>query len=303
MSVQFDIRDERFSQMIDTTAELKKIASGFRFLEGPIWHPYKKYLMFSDIMGNGIYRWSEQEGVVLFRTNSYMANGNTYDRAGNMLTCEHAASRVTRTKEDGAYDVLASHYHGKELNSPNDIVVKSDGSIYFTDPASGRSARVGVPRTQELSFQGVYKLNPDDKSLTLLVDDFSKPNGLCFSLDEKLLFINDTDRQHIRVFDVQEDGTLTNGRLWTELPEAGKDPGVADGMKIDREGNLYCSGPGGIQIFDNNAVCLGRILTPEFPANFTWGDDDMCSLFMTATSSLYRLRVKVSGRKLFIIGN
>ncbi len=232
-----------------------------------------------------------------------MANGNTYDLEGNLLTCEHATSRVTRTKADGTYEVLVSHYNDRQLNSPNDIVVKNDGTIYFTDPNSGRGAGYGVPRQQELSFQGVYKLNPEDRSLILLVDDFSKPNGLCFSLDETLLFINDTDRQHIRVFDVQEDGTLTNGRIWAELAEAGKERGGADGMKVDSEGNLYCSGPGGIHIFDPGGAFLGRILTLEFPANFTWGDEDGGSLFMAATTSLCRLKVKVPGRKLFIIVN
>jgi gluconolactonase len=299
MNVRLDLRDDRIRQIIDGDAAIDQVATGFRFLEGPTWHPYQKYLVFSDILANGIYRWSEQDGVSLFRANSYMANGNTYDLQGNILTCEHATSRVTRTKPDGTYEVLVSHYHGKQLNSPNDIVVKSDGTIYFTDPTSGRSAGYGVPREQELSFQGVYRFNPADRSLILLVDDFSKPNGLCFSLDEKLLFVNDTNRQHIRVFDVKGDGTLTNGRLWAELPEAGKDPGVADGMKMDTAGHLFCSGPGGIQIFDENAACLGRILTPEGAANFIWGDEDMCSLFMTATTSLYRLRVNVPGRKLF----
>ena len=299
MKVKLDIRDERVRQIIDADAELERVADGFRFLEGPIWNPSQNCLMFSDILGNGIYRWNAQDGVTLFRANSYMANGNTYDLQGNILTCEHATSRVTCTKPDGTYAVLASHYEGKQLNSPNDIVVKRDGAIYFTDPASGRSAGYGVPRKQELPFQGVYRLNPENQSLTLLVDDFSKPNGLCFSSDETRLFVNDTDRQHIRVFDVKADGTLASGRLWAELPEAGKDRGVADGMKIDTAGHLFCSGPGGIQIFDEYAVCLGRILTPEFAANFTWGAEDMRSLFITAKTSLYRLKVNVPGRKLF----
>ncbi|MCP4404396.1 MAG: SMP-30/gluconolactonase/LRE family protein [bacterium] len=299
MQVNLDVRDERIWQLIDADVEIEQIATGFRFLEGPIWHPYTQNLLFSDILGNGIYRWSERDGISLFRANSYMANGNSYDLQGNILSCEHATSRVTRTKADGSYEVLASHYNGKQLNSPNDIVVKSDGTIYFTDPASGRSAGYGVPREQELPFQGVYRLNPEESSLSLLVDDFSKPNGLCFSLDETRLFINDTDRQHIRVFDVNADGTPANGKLWAELPEAGKDRGVADGMKFDTAGHLLCSGPGGIQIFDENAVCLGRILMPEFPANFTWGGEDMRSVFMTATTSVYRLKVNVPGRKLF----
>jgi len=244
-----------------------------------------------------MYRWSKADGITLFRKPSQMANGNTYDRQGQLLTCEHATSRITRTEHDGSILVLVSHYHGKELNSPNDIVVKHDASIYFTDPNSGRGPYYGVPREQELLFQGVYRLDPEGKSLTLLVDDFSKPNGLCFSLDEKHLFINDTNRQHIRVFDVRPEGTLTNGRVWAET--IGEGVGAPDGMKIDQEGNLYCCGPGGIHLFDARANCLGVVRMPEHTANFAWGDDDLCNLFITASTTLYRLRVQVPGLKVF----
>lgn len=296
MRIRYEIHDERFRQLVDTDEDLKTITTGFRFLEGPVWHPYDRVLIFSDILGNCLYQWSQDKGIGLIREHSYMANGNTLDRQGRLLTCEHATSRVTRAERDGSVVVMASHYNGKELNSPNDIVVRSDNGIYFTDPNSGREPRVGVPRGKELPFQGVYRVNMDG-SLILLVDDFSKPNGLCFSTDEKRLFINDTDRQHIRVFDVREDGTLANGRLWAELTV--DLPGVADGMKIDSEGNLYCSGPGGIHVFDSNAGLLGRILLPEFAANFTWGDDDLCSLYLAGTTTLYRLKVKMPGRQLF----
>ncbi|MGB0387633.1 MAG: SMP-30/gluconolactonase/LRE family protein [Ardenticatenaceae bacterium] len=300
-----DIRDSRFSQVIAPGVELEEVVSGFEFTEGPIWHPYERHVTFSDIAGNTIYRWSgaggalslSKGGLSVFRTPSHMANGNTYDREGRMLTCEHATSRMTRTEEDGSVVVLASHYEGQELNSPNDIVVKSDGGIYFTDPTSGRSPYYGIPRPQELPFQGVYRFDPQDESLTLLVDDFSKPNGLCFSLDEKQLFVNDTDCQHIRVFDVQPDGTLSQGRVWAET--TGPLPGVPDGMKVDQAGHLFCTGPGGIHLFDPHANCLGVILTPEKTANFAWGDDDLCSLYITASSSLYRLRVNVPGVALF----
>ncbi len=295
MKIQLEIYDQRLEEIIDKEAELETLASGFRFLEGPAWHPVRNTLLFSDIMGNGLYCWNEKAGITLFRGNSYLANGNTYDPDGHLLTCEHGTSRVTRTRENGDYEVLASHYQGQELNSPNDIIAKRDGSIYFTDPNPGRCTRVGIPREMELPFQGVYRVDPIDRSVTLLVDDFSKPNGLCFSLDEKHLFINDSDRQHIRVFEVQNDGSLANGRLWAELRGAGCDPGVADGMKCDARGNLYCSGPGGVHIFDSQGTCLGRILTPEVAANFTWGDNDLCCLFLTATTSLYRLRMHVPG--------
>jgi gluconolactonase len=283
--------------LIEANAELERIASGFKFVEGPVWHPYDRFLVFSDIIGNCMYRWSQDEGVAVFRKPSHMANGNTRDRQGRLLTCEHATSRVTRTEPNGEIGTLASHFQGKELNSPNDIVVKQDGSVYFTDPSSGRSPRYGVPREQELPFQGVYRLDPEDGSLVVLVDDFSKPNGLCFSLDENRLYVNDTDRGHIRAFDVQSDGTLANDRLWAEV--SGEGVGKPDGMKIDLEGNVYCCGPGGIHIFDSGANCLGVIYMPEHAANFTWGEDDMCSLYITASTSLYRLRVKASGHRVF----
>lgn len=292
-----DIRDDRFLTVIDRDANLEKVADGFKFLEGPIWHPYEQHLIFSDIIGDTLYRWQPGKGTSLFRQPSHMANGNTYDRQGWLLTCEHATSRIRRTDSQGRIQLLASHYGGKELNSPNDIVVKSDGSIYFTDPNSGRNVPYGVARPQVLSFQGVYQLEPATGTLTLLVDDFEKPNGLCFSLDEKMLFINDTARQHIRAFDVTTDGLLENGRLWAEL--TGDEVGVADGMKMDTTGRLFCTGPGGVHVFDQTARLLGRILIPQQAANFTWGDTDMCSLYITASRTLYRIRLKETGLTLF----
>jgi gluconolactonase len=295
--IEFEIRHGHFTQVIGAGVELERVVSGFEFLEGPVWHPNEKHLVFSDIVQNTMYRWSPEEGAITLRKPSHMANGNAYDRQGRLLTCEHATSRVTRTAHNGFVEVLASHYEGKELNSPNDIVVKQDGGIYFTDPNSGRNSYYGVPREQELPFQGVYRLDPEDKKLTLLVDDFSKPNGLCFSLDEEQLFVNDSDRCHIRVFDVQPDGGLTNGRVWAEM--IGEGVGVPDGMKIDQAEDLYCCGPGGIHLFDTEANCLGVVRMPEHTANFTWGDDDLCTLYITASSTLYRRRVNVPGLKLF----
>ena len=294
-----DIRDDRFTQIVDPAARLEPVATGFDFLEGPIWHPGEQSVIFSDILGNSIYRWTEADGVSQLRRNSYMANGNSYDNQGRVVTCEHATSRVTRTDfaNNGPLEVLATHYQGKQLNSPNDIVVKRNGIIYFTDPTSGRGEWVGVPREPELPFSGVYRLNPNNGDLTLLVDDFVKPNGLCFSHDETQLFVNDTIRQHIRVFDVLDDGTLGNGRLWAKL--TGPWPGVADGMKVNSQGHVFSCGPGGIHIFTPDAVCLGVILLPEHTANFAWGDADLCSLYVTAATSLYRLRIKVPGWNTF----
>ncbi|MEL7435273.1 MAG: SMP-30/gluconolactonase/LRE family protein, partial [Chloroflexota bacterium] len=202
-----------------------------------------------------------------------------------------------RLENDGQITVMATHYGDKQLNSPNDIVVKSDGTIYFTDPMSGRSEYYGIPRASELGFQGVYRLDPDTDAVTLLVDDFVLPNGLCFSLDERQLFVNDTRKKHIRVFDMQDDGTLSNGRLFAET--VGDEDGVPDGMKIDSAGHLFTTGQGGIQIFDMDGVCLGRIFIPAQTANFCWGDPDLKTLYITASTTVYRLRLQVSGVPLF----
>jgi gluconolactonase len=272
---------------------MERIATGFKFVEGPTWRPASSDLVFSDIIGNVMYCWQARDGVSVFRRPSHMANGTTQDCEGRLLICEHATSRVSRVDADGRnYEVLASHFQGHELNSPNDLVVKSDGVIYFTDPNSGRGAKYGVERKQEQPFQGVYRLVPGGE-LSLLVDDFSKPNGLCFSNDESLLFINDTDRQHIRVFDVKDDGGIENGRVWAET--GGDEPGVADGMKMGSAGDLYCCGSGGIHVFDPDGEPKGIIRMPEVAANFTWGGADLSEMYITATHSVYRLQMEVTG--------
>jgi gluconolactonase len=240
-------------------------------------------------------QWSSAAGASVFRAPSNMTNGMTWDREGRLLCCEHATSCVTRTEADGSMTVIASEYGGQALNSPNDIVVKSDGSIYFTDPTYGRMPYYGVERQPVLGFRGVYRVDSDGKRITLLADNFAQPNGLCFSADERRLFVNDTERMHIRVFDVLEDGTLQSGSIWANV--AGDGSGAPDGMKIDSEGNLYCCGPGGIHLFDMAATLLGVIRVPNAAANFTWGEEDLRSLFITASDSLYRVRVKVPGRR------
>ena len=290
MSVE--IRDPRFTSVVGEDIQFEEIGSGFLFTEGPLWHPTESYLLFSDMPGDHLRRWSRADGVQTFRKPCNMSNGLAWDRQGRLLACEHATSQVTRTESDGRITVIASHYEGKALNSPNDIVVKSDGAIYFTDPTYGRMKYYGRERACELTFQGVYRAA--DGALTLLADDFAQPNGLCFSLDEKHLFVNDTSRQHIRVFDVQADGRLANGRIWAST--TGEGPGAPDGMKIDSAGNLYSCGPGGIHVFAPDATALGVIKAPQPTANFCWGDDDRRSLFITASTSVYRTRVKVPGR-------
>lgn len=292
-----EIRDPRFREIVGDDAPLETLGTGFEFTEGPVWNPPGRFLVFSDMPGDTMRRWSAADGISVFRKPCNMANGNTYDAMGRLLTCEHATSRVVRTEPDGSLTVIAAIHEAGELNSPNDIVVKRDGTIYFTDPVYGRVPWYGLEREQVLDFQGVYKVDPDGTGLTLLVDDFAQPNGLCFSLDETRLFVNDTERGHIRVFDVGGDGRLSGGQVFA--PVVGDGKGVPDGMKIDSAGNLYCCGPGGLHVFSEDAISLGVIKTPEMLANFTWGDDDMRSIFLTATTSLYRTRSRTPGLPLF----
>ena len=292
--MSIEIRDTRFRAVVGESVTFEKLATGFLFTEGPLWHPRDHHLLFSDMPGNHLRKWRAQEGVTTFRKPSNQSNGLAWDGLGRLVACEHATSRLTRTETDGRQTVLASHYKGKELNSPNDVIVHSSGIIYFTDPTFGRAEFYGRPRECELSFRGVYRVMPDGSDLTLLADDFAQPNGLCFSADETQLYVNDTEKQHIRRFDLLSDGSLANGREWAKT--TGDGDGAPDGMKIDAQSNLYSSGPAGIHVFAPDASCLGVIQVPEYTANFAWGDTDYRSLYITASTSLYRIRTLVPGR-------
>lgn len=287
-----DVHDEQFLKFVDSEAPVEQIATGCQFTEGPLWHAVERFLLFSDIPANKMRRWDADAGMTVFRDPSGKSNGLTYDKGGHLIACEHANRRVSRTTADGQVLTIASHYEGKRLNSPNDVVVKSDGSIYFTDPPYGLSAAYGVESEKELDFQGVYRLAPNGDTLTLLVDDFDRPNGLCFSPDESILYINDTERMHVRAFDVQPDGTIANDRVFGE--EEG-DTGKPDGMKADIHGNVYLTGPDGIWVFAPDGTHLGIILVPERAANLAWGGDDWKSLFITASTSVYRVECKIAG--------
>ena len=275
------------------SSSLEKLATGFIFTEGPVWNTAEGCLFFSDIPADKMMAYTKDKDIKIFRDPSGKSNALTLDKQGRLITCEHANRRVSRTEKDGTVITIADRYEGKHLNSPNDIVVKSDGSIYFTDPPFGLTAEYGILGQQELTFQGVYRLSPDGKKLTLLVDDFDRPNGIAFSPDESLLYINDTNRWHVRVFEVEPDGTISNGRVFAELH--GPEPGHLDGMKVDSEGNVYVTGPGGIWIFDSSGNKLGRIDVPEIVGNIAWGDEDWKALYITASSSLYRIRLGVKG--------
>jgi len=295
MSVE--IRHSAFEKVVGSSVEFERLGTGFLFTEGPLWHPHERALLFSDMPGDIIRRWSSKDGIQTFRKPSSKSNGLTWDRQGRLLACEHATSCVSRTETDGQITVVASHYEGKELNSPNDIVVASDGAIYFSDPTYGRMDYYGLKRDVVLGFRGVYRVGPDGGAPQLLANDFAQPNGLCLSLDERRLFVNDTERTHIRVFDRAADGSLSNGRVWAET--TGEGNGAPDGMKMDSQGNIYCCGPGGLHVFSPAGDCLGVIRTPEVAANFAWGDDDLRSVFITASTSLYRIKVKIPGRPAF----
>jgi len=285
-------------ELIDEGAEVERLATGFDFTEGPIWNAEGNYLLFSDMVGDVRRRWDERDGITEVARPSNKGNGMTYDAEDRLIVCEHATSQVVRQRPDGSFETIASHYRGKELNSPNDVVVKSDGSVYFTDPTFGRLPDFGVEREQELDFQGVYRLPAGDGDLQLLVDDFEQLNGLCFSPDESLLYVNDTPRAHIRVFDVRPDGTLANGRLFFENIGRGViEEGVPDGMKCDERGNVYVTGPDGIWVISPEAEYLGMIEAPENVHNLNWGDPDWRTLYLTCITSLYRVQMKVAGAR------
>jgi gluconolactonase len=273
--------------IIDEGAVVEKIAGGFQFTEGPLWD-MRGFLLFSDIPANVLYQWTPGSAPVVFRKPTNHTNGNTFDLEGRLISCEHDG-RLSRTEHDGTTVTLADRFEGKRLNSPNDVVVKSDGSIYFTDPPYGIAKE-----DEELGFYGVYRLKDD--ALTMLTRIHTRPNGLAFSPDETLLYVanSDPDENLVRVYDVQPDGTITNGRVFADLKSPGK-PGLADGMKVDLAGNLYTTGPEGVWIFAPNGDLLGKIIPPEVPANLTFGDADFKSLYLTARTSVYRTRLKVAG--------
>lgn len=283
---RLEAKSPAFWHIVRPNSSIEKVADGFQFTEGPVWHR-SGYLLFSDIPANTIYKWAPGQGVTVFRKPSGHSNGLTFDQKRRLVACEHSNRRVSRTEPDGEITVLADRYKGKRLNSPNDVVVKSDGSIYFTDPPYGIR-----PEEQEQPFNGVYRISKEG-ALTLLVSDFDRPNGLAFSPDEKYLYIADTARAHIRVFEVKPDGTLGRGRVFAEMKS--QEPGAADGMKVDKEGNLYATGPGGVWVFSPSGEHLGTIKMPEVTANCAFGDRDGRTLYMTASKGLYRIRLRIPG--------
>jgi gluconolactonase len=282
--------------IISTSEPILELADGFGGAqgpaEGPLWWVEGGYLLFSDIHNNRRMKYAPGEGVTLFQEPTNRANGLTRDLQGRIIACEHDSRRVTRQEPDGSITVVANSFQGRRLNRPNDVVVKSDGCIYFTDPWTSPLAA----EQWDLTFSGVYRVTPDLGTLTLLVDDFILPNGLAFSPDESVLYINDSRRGHIRAFEVQPNGTLAKAsdRVFVDL--TGTEPGVPDGMKVDVEGNVYCGGSGGLWIMDPNGTKLGRIVHGA-PAttNLGFGGTDWKTLYFTSRNHLGSVNVKIPG--------
>ena len=291
-------------ELVASSVQVEKLATGFTFTEGPIWHP-DGYLLFSDMPGDVRRKWSEAGGIVEVMRPANKCNGMTLDADLRLIVCEHWTSRVVRAilNADGteaSRETLASHYGGKELNSPNDVVVASDGSIYFSDPTYGRMDVFGNPREQQLDFQGVYRIPAGGGDVQLLADDFTQPNGLCFSPDEKTLYVNDSGVLHIRRFDVADDGTLSGGEVILDGIGSPDDfeAGICDGMKCDEQGTIWVTGPGGVWIVAPDGEHLGTVEVPEHTGNLTWGGPSWDQLYVPSSTSLYRFQAKVAGNRL-----
>src|ERR1700736_6005222 len=288
--------DPALDQIISTSEPIVDLATnlgGTANVEGPLWWKEGGYLLFR---GTDLKRWKYAPGqaISVFKENTNAANGITRDPQGRLVACEAATRRVAREERDGSMTVIASSFQGRRLNFPNDIVVKSDGAIYFTDPWTGPAA-VQPPGETDQTFAGVYRVSPDLGTLTLLVNDFLTPNGIAFSPDESVLYINDTRRRHIRAFDLQPNGTLARqtDRIFADL--GGAESGVPDGMKVDTAGNVYCGGSGGIWILDAKGKRLGRIVHGyQNTSNLAFGDDDLKTIYFCTRESLGSFRVKIA---------
>jgi gluconolactonase len=292
-ATEFDVRmTSEFHKIVPANAELKKLGGGLGFVEGPTWFARDGgYLIFSDIPGEKLMKWSAKDGLTTYRVNTHGANGNCVDRDGRLITCEHLSRRVTRTEKDGTIETLVERYEGGRFNSPNDVVVKSDRTVWFSDPDYGLG---NAPR--EVPGMYVYRLWPKTGKIMPVVKDCDHPNGLCFSPDEKRLYVADSGKPHqVMVYDVKKDGTLSNGRVFCVI-----DKGVPDGMRCDATGRLFSSAGDGVQIFDENGQLIGKILVPETPANLCFGGKDRKTLFITARTSLYCIELNVQGAK---VGN
>ena len=294
----YDIRDPRFGHLVIGNARLEELYSGCRWAEGPVWFSDANQLLWSDIPNQRMLRWTPEGGVSVFRQPSNFTNGHTRDREGRLVSCEHGGRRVTRTEPDGTITVLANRHQGKRLNAPNDVVVKSDGTIWFTDPTYGiLSDYEGYRAEPEQATRNVYRLDPATGELIAVATDFNQPNGLAFSPDESVLYVADSGAshdeslpRHIRAFDVADGGRLENGRVFCDI-----DNGIPDGIRTDTAGNLWSSAGDGVHCFSPKGTLLGKILVPQTVANLTFGGPRRNRLFITATNSLYSVYVTATG--------
>ena len=295
---RYEVFDKRFKSLMIGIAQLDKLADGCIWAEGPVWFADGGYLLWSDIPNNRMLRWTPETGVSTFRAESNNSNGNTRDRQGRLITCEHLTRRVTRTEPEGSITVIADKHKGKRLNSPNDVVVKSDDSIWFSDPSYGIMTEFEGSRSeQEQGGCYVYRVDPKTGEIATVVEDFVKPNGLAFSPDEKILYVADSAASHdpnaphhIRAFDVVDGKKLANGRVFCDIKT-----GIPDGFRIDVNGNLWTSCHAGVECYAPDGTLLGRINVPEIVANVTFGGKRRNRLFITATTSLYAIYVNTTG--------
>jgi gluconolactonase len=299
----FEIIDKRFSRLFIGTAHLDKLFTGCRWAEGPAYFPAGRYLVWSDNPNNRMLRYDECDGSVsVFRHPSNYSNGNTVDRQGRLVSCEHGGRRVSRTEFDGTVTTIADRHQDKRLNSPNDVVVKSDGSIWFSDPTYGiDSDYEGHKSDSEQDGSHVYRVDPKSGEVVKMTDDFVKPNGLAFSPDEKLLYIVDTGRTHvengpahIRRFKVAENGKLSGGEVFAECTS-----GLFDGFRLDTEGRIWTSAADGVHCYDPDGTLIGKIRVPEVVSNVCFGGDKRNYLYICGTTTLYGMRLPINGAKTF----
>jgi gluconolactonase len=289
----FEVLDERF-RGCDGDGWTQRLYAGCRWTEGPAYFPAGRYLVFSDIPNDRMLRFDETTGAVgVFREPAGYANGHTVDRQGRLISCEQGTRRVTRTEHDGSITLLADRYDGKRLNSPNDVVERADGSIWFTDPSYGiDSDYEGHKAASEIGACHVYRRAPDTGQISIVADDFERPNGLAFSLDEHQLYIADTRKKHIRLFDVTETGTLSGGHVFATC-----DAGTFDGIRLDDAGRVWAAAHDGVHCFDPDGSLIGKLKLPEIVSNLTFAGPKRNDLYITASSSLYALRVNFTGAR------
>ena len=289
--------DHALEDLVAADARLRRLGEGFQFTEGPVWLAAERCLLFNDIPGDARWRWSEEHGIELVTAPTSKANGMCLDRDGNLLICEHVSSMLTRIR-DGRREIVAFHFEGRYLNSPNDVAVRAaDGSIYFTDPNIGRlNDYIGFERRPHLDFEGLFRIGERGGVVELVADEreFTRPNGLCFSPDQRILYVNDSSKAHIKAFDVAPDGSLANRRVLCEGVGSGAPgPGNCDGMECDEHGNVWVTGPGGVWVISPQGERIGVVECPEVLGSLVWGGDDLHTLFMMSSTTVHAIETIV----------